>query len=131
MRPRSDPEVAAWLAKASGDLIMASRAMEGDLQLCDQACYHSQQAGEKAFKAMLVALEMPVPRTHDLVALLHGLIASEPSWAGLLEVASELTKFSTSPRYPSFLAPETPADATRAMDLARQLLARVEAVFGG
>lgn len=124
MKPRSEPEIMAWLAKANGDLIMARRAMAGELQLCDQACYHSQQAAEKVLKALLVASGKKAPRTHDLVALVHLLIPVHGSLSDLLEPAAELTKYSTAPRYPDFLAAETPDDAAKAIQQAEEFTNR-------
>ncbi|MBM4370821.1 MAG: hypothetical protein FJ098_04160 [Deltaproteobacteria bacterium] len=45
--------------------------------------------------------------------------------SGLLEPASRLTMFSTTPRYPSFLAPETAQDAEMAIGIAKDIIAQV------
>jgi HEPN domain-containing protein len=79
MRRPDDPEVAAWLAKADGDLRMARMALEAPDPLFDQACFHSQQAAEKALKALLVAVGIPVPKPHDPVHLVDLLVPSLPS----------------------------------------------------
>lgn len=121
MKRPDDPEVLAWLEKADGDLVMADRAMQPGLELPDQACYHSQQAAEKYFKALLIALELDVPRTHDLVVLVHTLAPHFPEIAHFIETAGELTKYATAPRYPSFLAPETEEDAGRSITLASSI----------
>ena len=79
MKRRNDPEVDAWLVKADGDLRMARFALTTKDPLLDQACFHSQQAVEKALKAPLVAAEQAVPKTHDLLLLADGLNTTFPA----------------------------------------------------
>lgn len=60
----------AWLAHAQADL-RAARVLDAARDEADPftACFHAQQAAEKALKAQLVALGLTVPYTHNLVAL--------------------------------------------------------------
>jgi HEPN domain-containing protein len=122
MKPLDDPEVAAWLEKASGDMRMARYAARSDVGLWDQACYHSQQAAEKVLKAALVAVGSPVPHTHSLLFLLRSLLPDLPNLACLIDPAAVLSAFATAPRYPSFLAPETEAQACAALRHAEEIL---------
>ena len=55
----------AWLEKADSDLNAARWITEG-FGPFDTACFHAQQAIEKALKAFLAYNEVPIPRTHDL-----------------------------------------------------------------
>jgi len=125
MKRRNDPEVAAWLKKAEGDLRMARLAMESEDPLWDQACFHCQQAAEKSLKAISVAYEQPVPRTHDLVRVIELLSEYLPRIEELGDHAAVLTPFGVSPRYPSFLASETETQATDALRRAQEIYARV------
>ena len=129
MRRRDDVEVAAWLAKADGDLRMARFAVNHVDPLFDQACFHAQQAAEKALKALAVALELSPPRTHDLLVLLAALRATLPEAAALEGEAELLSNYSVGPRYPSFLAAETEEEAHAAIAAAttvvQWVLARV------
>lgn len=115
MRPPDDPEVAAWLAKAASDLRMASFAAEKTVRLWDQTCFHSQQAAEKCLKAVLVAMALDVPRTHDLVSLLERIGQKEASARVLEEKGAVLGQYGVASRYPNFIAPETRQDARRAL----------------
>jgi HEPN domain-containing protein len=54
-----------WLAKAASDLTAARRLVEAG-EAYDAACFHAQQAAEKALKAMLALTDVPIPRTHNL-----------------------------------------------------------------
>ena len=114
-RPRSAPEVSAWLSKSAGDLRMSRAAAEVEDPLWDQSCFHSQQAAEKALKALLVSLDQDVPRTHDLVFIVETIAELLPDANTLLEDAAALVQYGVAPRYPSFLAPETEEDAREAM----------------
>jgi len=130
MRRRDDDHVAAWLKKVHADKVMARVAMSLDDPLPDQACFHAQQAGEKALKALLVALEQPVPRTHDvtlLLELVEGVVGPQES---LREPAAVLSVFSVGPRYPMLDDPQVDRDeAERTLAYMDAILAFVESVF--
>ena len=125
MKRREPAEVAAWLDKARGDLRMATLAMGDREKLWDQACFHSQQAAEKALKALLVARGLPVPRTHDLVHLIELLEPDLPEMARLSEDVALLEDDGVSPRHPTFRTPETRADAVDAGKRAKRVVAAV------
>lgn len=46
--PLDQPMFKTWMAKAEGDLTMARRAVASAPAVTDAACFHSQQAVEKA-----------------------------------------------------------------------------------
>ena len=117
MRPPDDIEVAAWLAKAKSDLHMAEIAAEKTVGLWDQTCFHSQQAAEKCLKAVLVAMDTEVPRTHDLVFLLEKIGQKELLAQELVEKGAALSQHGVASRYPNFIAPETRQDARHALAL--------------
>jgi HEPN domain-containing protein len=58
----------AWLAKAESDRLAARRLLEAGGPF-DAVCFHSQQACEKALKAVLAWAETDIPRTHNLEEL--------------------------------------------------------------
>lgn len=125
MKRRERPEVTAWLDKARSDLRMATLAVDDREKLWDQACFHAQQAAEKALKALLVARQLPVPRTHDLVHVIELLEPDLPAIAALSEDAALLEDHGVSPRYPTFRAPETRDDALDALRRAKRVVAAV------
>lgn len=130
MRRPDDPEVAGWLAKAQSDLRMCELAVGADNPMWDQACFHAQQCAEKVLKALLVACEMEVPRSHDLIFLLGRLRAAYPGIDALEEAAALLTQHGVAPRYPGYLASETEEDALMATENARALRDFVLREFG-
>lgn len=104
MKRPDDLEVQAWLEKATEDLA-AARVLERHAPHLDTVVgFHCQQAMEKSFKAVLVAMEMDTPKTHDLDALLALLITRLPELEALKDAASYLNGFSVIPRYPTFQA---------------------------
>ena len=125
MRLRDSDEVRAWLDKADRDLRMVRLAMGADVPLWDQACFHAQQAAEKALKGLLVAADLPVPRNHDLLQLIEPLMDELTAIESLEEAAALLTQYGVGPRYPSFLAPETQLDAGSALESAERIVAYV------
>jgi HEPN domain-containing protein len=129
MKQRSDPEVAAWLEKAGRDLRMAQLAIEAESPMPDQACFHSQQCAEKVLKALLVAADLPVPRTHNLLHLAAQLRVSVPSLRVDDGSLAHLTSFGVSPRYPSWLAEETLEEAEEALCLARRIMEIAESLI--
>ncbi len=73
----------AWLARAENDLLNIENNLAASRVPWDTICFHAQQAAEKFLKTFLVYHIQPVPRTHDLVALLAQCTAIEPSLVSL------------------------------------------------
>ncbi len=57
-----------WL-KAAGDDLRLIASIAADIHLTHLAAFHSQQAVEKSFKAILEFLNQPAVRNHDLLTL--------------------------------------------------------------
>ena len=69
-----DDNVQLWLEFANADLETADFLYEKQYpRQLEIICYHCQQAGEKAIKALYIAKEIPggIPRKHDLWFLLE------------------------------------------------------------
>ena len=63
-----DDNVQPWLEFANADLETADFLYEKQYpRQLEIICYHCQQAGEKAIKALYIAKEIPggIPRKHD------------------------------------------------------------------
>jgi len=73
-------------------------------------CFHCQQSAEKYLKALLQESGAPVPRTHELVALLS-LVTRHYRLRGLLRGLSFLTGFAVDMRYPPVLSTKRQAAA--------------------
>src|SRR5439155_6980680 len=66
----------------------------------DAACFFAQQCIEKYLKARLVQAGLPVPRTHDLAALLDLIVVEEPRWEGFRSRLETLSSYAVVFRYP-------------------------------
>ncbi len=59
-----------WLVHAKSDLNLARLSKGRDDVLPEQVCFHSQQAAEKALKAVLLHRKIEFPFIHDIEELL-------------------------------------------------------------
>ena len=129
MRPTEQVKldlVRQWLARADNDLETAKFLFASGRPFFSAICFHSQQAAEKYFKALLTWHQIEFPKTHDLELLL-GLIASKDSslTASLAEVGA-LNPDGVDIRYPGDVPEITWEDAEEAMQLADRVK---EAIF--
>jgi len=109
-----------WLRQARNDLEFADLALATEALDPDPACYHAQQAAEKAFKAVLVFLQVQYPLTHDLDAIRRGI----PAGWSVREEFRNLTKLSNwsfKARYPGGWRRPSRRDAAEATRLARAI----------
>jgi HEPN domain-containing protein len=98
-----------WLRQAEADLEAARSSLAAGH--VEWACYQSQQAGEKALKALVYRHGMTTVRTHSLRRLVEDAVKTVPSIAGVMEDAKFLEGFFISTRYPNGLDDEVaPAD---------------------
>lgn len=114
--------VREWLHLAQVDLDSARHLLKAAPPLVRPACFHAQQAIEKALKAVLVLNEQRPPRTHNLADLV-GLCER---WVpGLSEMESRcdwLTAFAVEVRYPDTGFEPTVEQANDALATAEQIL---------
>jgi HEPN domain-containing protein len=117
-----------WLAKAESDLTAASW-MLGSEGPYDIACFHAQQAVEKALKTLLAFHAQPIPRSHDLEELQRLCLTfySDPGLAAL--DLAEMTDYAVALRYDIEFWPEK-STAQEAVMKATQVLEIIRAVVG-
>jgi len=114
------PLTIEWIDKAEGDFATAQRELRArNAPNFDAACFHAQQCAEKYLKARLQEAGIPIPYTHDLVALLNLVLAIEPSWSSLVSDLRALSVFGVVFRYPGVSADRS---------LARDAVARCKRV---
>jgi HEPN domain-containing protein len=102
-------EASRWLRQAENDLDFARLALrEGFFH---QACFISQQAAEKALKAVLYALGERVVLGHSLVELVARLSDRTPEIAARREAAGVLDQYYVGTRYPNGLPGGVPFEA--------------------
>lgn len=109
----------AWLVKAAHDLETGARAL-ADPPMPDTACFHAQQAVEKALKAVLVVRETEPPRTHLLAVLLERCGPIDERLSALGEQLDWLTAFAIEARYPDVEGEPSVEQAREALSTARR-----------
>jgi HEPN domain-containing protein len=130
MKPDARDEGRRWLAQAEHDLAFAELAARE--RYFNQACFHSQQAAEKALKAFLYARGAEHVFGHSVGELAEECARLEGQLAGLRPRISPLDQFYLTARYPNSLPGGIPAeafnrdDAARALGMAREVLAAVK-----
>ena len=108
VRTQTLPDVSRWILFAEADM-RAAQLLSLDSDIPGRiACFHAQQAAEKALKALLVANDISFRKTHDLVVLV-GLLPSGPREEIDLLDTDVLQPWAVDGRYPGDL-PEASAD---------------------
>jgi HEPN domain-containing protein len=92
--------VESWVRLAEQDYASARHLMGLYPRPVEVVCYLCQQAAEKILKAILVADNLPIPRTHDLVALTQSMMGAHPALQELLPLCARLSVFAVTTRYP-------------------------------
>jgi HEPN domain-containing protein/predicted nucleotidyltransferase len=115
---------AEWIHKADHDLSAAQVLAAANPPLHDEACFHCQQAVEKYFKALLQQWGLPVPRTHELNALLDLLVPHDAGLEKLRRGLKSLTTYAVTIRYPETFA--TPGKCRFALRLAGRVRQEVQ-----
>ena len=121
-------EARRWLRFAAEDLDVAQCLLATDGAPPRHACFHAQQAAEKALKAALVLERIDFPRQHDLDALRNLL---PDTWSGRrthLDLA-QLTEWAVESRYPGDWPEATATDAEQAVSQARGVYDSIAAEF--
>lgn len=123
-----DEEARQWLRYAAEDLVTAERIAASRTMPPRNACYHAQQAAEKAIKAALVFLQIPFPFRHDL-DFLRDLLPTGWRVKTQHPDLSARTIWVAEARYPSGSPDASRADARVAIRLARAVYEVVCADF--
>lgn len=116
-----------WLDYAAADLRVAELARRTPESLPAWiACYHAQQAAEKALKGMLIARGREYPFSHD-IRLLLGLCAdSGVEWSEAVLESEILVSYAASSRYPSAARSLSSKEAEHAIMLAVRVVEAVQ-----
>jgi HEPN domain-containing protein len=121
-------EARRWLHFAEDDLASARLHLATALILPNQACYHAQQAAEKALKATLIVRGVIFPKSHDLVALAALLPPADHAIINQVDLPV-LTAWVVAARYPTDLPEATDAAAASAIAGAATICERVKSLF--
>ena len=130
MKPDPRSEGRRWLAQAEHDLAFAELAMRE--RFFAYACFHGQQAAEKALKAFLYARGAEQVLGHSVADLLVECAKLDETFAPLTPRAAPLDQYYVPTRYPNSLPGGIPAeafarvDAERALEMTREVVAAVK-----
>ena len=116
---------ADWYAQAERDLGLARHARDSAHH--EWACFASQQAAEKAFKAVILA-HGGEPWGHAVLALVQALPAGIEAPEALAETARALDKLYIPTRYPNGFDQGMPGDYFTEKD-ARDAIEQAESVL--
>lgn len=123
-RKRSKPgSPEEWLAHAESDLNLARLGKGRNDVLPEQVCFHTQQAAEKALKAVLLHRKIEFPFIHDIEALLEIMMQSGLIVPPNVADAGALTPYAVEARYPGYEEEIAPAQVNEALHLAENVLA--------
>lgn len=98
------PEAEAWIEVAEIDRELAIRASGPPRVISIGVCFHAQQCVEKYLKAVLAESGRPIPRTHDVGALVRLIVDLVPDQSGWEEELRALGPYAVALRYPTDVA---------------------------
>ncbi len=130
MKPKKIPgSPQEWLSHAKSDLRLAHLAATDELVRREQACFHAQQAAEKAIKAILVLGGIEFPLTHDIEELLEIAETSGLTPPKEVQEAGLLTPYAVEFRYPGSWVEIGETDLQEALKAAEHVAAWAETVL--
>ncbi len=118
-----NPEV--WIRRAKSNLAIAKQPRTKDIFLED-LCFETQQAAEKALKAVLLSKEIKFRLVHDLAELLTLLEQGGVSLPEDIRFAAALTDYSVEARYPGPFEPVTEEEFREALLIAGNVVSWAE-----
>lgn len=130
----SSPEAGRWLEFASEDLTVADLVLSQSI--FRQACFHAQQAVEKALKGLLVVRSGTYPKSHSLEQLLLMNGVSDEERQAWRAACRRLDEYYLPTRYADALPPgatgePTSEEAGRALADASAIVQAIRERVGG
>ena len=116
--PPDDPR--EWLNRARSNLAMAKNRVDG--VYLEDLCFESQQAAEKAIKAVMIMRGIEFPYVHDLGLLLSLLEQTGEVIPEVVGRAVDLTDYATTTRYPAMIEPVAEQDHADAVEIAETVI---------
>lgn len=115
-----------WMKYAKADYDAATHLANHHPVHMEIVCFHCQQAGEKALKAILAYHDEEIPRSHDLYELLVRVEIYCKGTADMFsDLADQLTNFAVVTRYPNGEMEVTKEDMELALLNAEQILKHI------
>lgn len=101
---KNESDVKEWVRFADMDVLSANHLNEIQHgKPLEIICYHCQQASEKMLKALVLAFDGELQKTHDLGLLTEQLSEFISISENVLNAADELTPYGVKIRYPQEL----------------------------
>lgn len=119
-------EAQRWLDQAKADLKTAADCVNDGNHYA--SAFFSQQAAEKALKALLYSAGFRAIVTHSVVELLERSSELEAAFKGFIDIGKELDRHYIGSRYPNFY-PEGPAYKYYTEEIARRCLSYAESIL--
>ena len=129
--PRNPNELGTpydWLRRAKSNLIRAKQPKPEEV-LWEDLCFDTQQAAEKALKAVLLARRIAFRFVHDIAELLTLLENQGVTLPEEIKASAELTDYSVESRYPGPFEPVTEEEFQRALKIAETVVAWAESLI--
>lgn len=121
-----NPLTLEWVQKAERDHKAIGLHQQAAAPDYDHICFHAQQCTEKYLKAWLQEANIPLPRSHDLLALLGLILPTIPRWHIWQKDFSIIALYAVEFRYPGKSATSENADhAVKTCNLVRQAVREV------
>ena len=120
--PPDDPR--EWMNRARSDLTQAKSQVPG--VYLENLCFNSQQAAEKAIKAVMIARNIEFPYVHDLDHLLSLLEDGEEVIPEAIRRAGVLTDYAAITRYPGDVRPVSEREYREALAIAEAVISWAE-----
>jgi HEPN domain-containing protein len=118
----SPEEVNAWQAKTGSDLRSARILLKHDPPELWTACFHCQQAVEKALKTFLVSRGVSFEKVHSLAYLMDLCEAEEAGFSGFRDSAESLAGYAVEIRYPGGTPDISAKEASEALSAAESVV---------
>lgn len=116
--PPDDPR--EWIKRARSNLSQARGGIQLPEVYLEDLCFQTQQAAEKAFKAVLIMLNVRFPHTHDLATLLSLAENAGQVIPRQVREAALLTDYAVEARYPGFGELVTQEEYVQAVSIAEE-----------
>ena len=116
-----------WLNRARSNLALAR--MQGEDVYLEDLCFHTQQAVEKAVKALLIQRHIQFPYVHDITELLTVLEEAGQEVPQAIRQAERLTRFAVFTRYPGIAPPISQEEHTEALQVAGEVIRWVDSLL--
>lgn len=124
----SDPR--AWITRAYSNLNLAEKGQGKDIMLED-LCFNSQQAAEKALKAVCLYKEQDFPKTHSITRLIDILESTGIQVPEQIKIADILTQYAVQTRYPGPVEEITFEEYQESLEIAARVVFWAETIISG